>query len=400
MQESDSKHRPVTAAVKEFLRLESLGGVLVLVAAGLALLTANSPLSGYYEVLLETKAAVRIGSFLIEKPFLLWINDGLMAVFFFLIGLELKREFLEGELSSPHKLTLPLIGAAGGIAVPALIYFLLNGSDATAMDAWAIPVATDIAFVLALLGAFGSRVPLALKVFVLTLAIFDDLAAIAIIAVFYVSDLSLTALLWAGAMFIAAVFANRLGVTRISAYALIGLLMWVAVLKSGVHATLAGILIASCIPLSDRRGGSPLRQLEHDLHAPVAFIILPVFAFANAGLPIREMELDAVLHPVAIGVAAGLVVGKSIGIVCFIAIAAFAGVVRLPREINWMQLLGVAFACGIGFTMSLFIAGLALEHGSGAYFNKARLGVLLGSAIAALLGWLVLHFSLRRSEIQ
>ena len=248
MQSSDSNRLPFTAAVREFLRLESLGGVLVLAAAVLALLTANSAWSDYYEALLETEAAVRIGSLLIEKPLLLWINDGLMAVFFFLIGLELKREFLEGELSSPEKLTLPLIGAAGGIAVPALIYALLNGSDATAMDGWAIPVATDIAFVLALLGAFGSRVPLALKVFVLTLAIIDDLA----------------------------------------------------------------------------------------------------------------------------------------------------GIVRLPREISGMQVLGVAFACGIGFTMSLFIAGLALEHGSGEYFNKARLGVLLGSAIAALFGGLVLHMSLAR----
>ena len=396
MQSSNSNRLPFTAAVREFLRLESLGGVLVLAAAVLALLTANSAWSGYYEALLETEAAVRIGSFLIEKPLLLWINDGLMAVFFFLIGLELKREFLEGELSSPEKLTLPLIGAAGGIAVPALIYALLNGSDATAMDGWAIPVATDIAFVLALLGAFGSRVPLALKVFVLTLAIIDDLAAIAIIAIFYVSDLSLTALLWAGAMFLGAVIANRLGVTRITPYALLGLLMWVAVLKSGVHATLAGILIALCIPIRDRGGGSPLRQLEHDLHTPVAFIILPVFAFANAGLPLREMALDAVLHPVTIGVAGGLIVGKSIGITSFIAVAALAGLVRLPREISWMQVLGVAFACGIGFTMSLFIAGLALEHGSGEYFNQARLGVLLGSAIAALLGGLALHLSLGR----
>ncbi|MXW73496.1 MAG: Na+/H+ antiporter NhaA [Gammaproteobacteria bacterium] len=386
----------MTAALREFLRLESAGGAMVLGAAILALLAANSPWAHVYEALLETVASVRIGNFFIEKPLLLWINDGLMAVFFFLIGLELKREFLEGELSSPEKLTLPLVGAAGGIAAPALIYVFLNRSDAIALDAWAIPVATDIAFVLALLGAFGARVPLALKVFVLTLAIIDDLAAIAIIAMFYVADLSVTALLWGSAMFVAAVFANRMGVKRISIYALIGLLMWVAVLKSGVHATLAGILIALCIPLKGRNGGSPLRELEHELHVPVAFIVLPVFAFANAGLPIREMALDAILHPVAIGVAAGLVLGKSIGIVSFVGIASLAGLARLPREITWMQLLGVAFACGIGFTMSLFIAGLALEHGSGAYFNKARLGVLLGSALAALLGWLVLHFSLRR----
>ena len=317
-----------------------------------------------------------------------------MAAFFFLIGLELKREFLEGELSSRDTLALPLMGAAGGIVAPALVYACFNFSDAAAMDAWAIPVATDIAFVLALLSAFGAWVPLALKVFVLTLAIFDDLAAIAIIAVYYASDLSLTALLWGALLLAAAVVANRRGVSRISVYALIGATVWLAVLKSGVHATLAGILIAFCIPLRDGKGGSPLRQLEHDLHAPVAFVVLPVFAFANAGLSFNDVSLDSLLHPVALGVWGGLIVGKPIGILAFAWLAVFAGFARLPSEVSWMQLLGVAFACGIGFTMSLFIAGLALEHGSGEYFNIARLGVLSGSVFSAALAAIVLHFSL------
>ncbi|MCY4478162.1 MAG: Na+/H+ antiporter NhaA [Gammaproteobacteria bacterium] len=395
MQASD--RNTFTQAIHEFLRLESAAGALVLGATILALIAANSPLAGLYGALLDTTAAVQVGALLISKPLLLWINDGLMAVFFFLIGLELKREFLEGELSSRDALTLPLMGAAGGIVAPALIYAFFNASDATAMDAWAIPVATDIAFVMALLSAFGARVPLALKIFVLSLAIFDDLAAIVIIALFYAADLSPAALLSGAVLLAAAVVANRLGVSRVSVYALIALPLWVAVLKSGVHATLAGILIAFCIPLRDRQGGSPLRQLEHDLHAPVAFVILPVFAFANAGLSFAEMTLDSALHPVALGIWVGLIAGKPLGIGAFAAFAVLAGFARLPRGVGWLQLLGVAFACGIGFTMSLFIAGLAIEHGSGEYFNVARLGVLLGSVLSALLSAAVLHFSLGKS---
>ena len=397
MQESDTHSKPLTKAIREFLRLESAAGALVLGAAILALIAANTPLAGLYGALLETIGAVQVGALRIEKPLLLWINDGLMAVFFFLIGLEMKREFLEGELSSRETLSLPLAGAAGGIVAPALIYAFFNRPNAIAMDAWAIPVATDIAFALALLGAFGARVPLALKVFVLALAIFDDLAAIVIIAFFYAADLSVFALLWGGVLLAAAVAANRLRVTRISAYALIGVALWVAVLKSGVHATLAGILIAFCIPLRDRQGGSPLRRLEHELHAPVAFVILPVFAFANAGLSFGEMSLQSVLHPVSLGIWLGLAAGKPIGIVAFAGLAVLVGLARMPRAIGWTQLLGVAFACGIGFTMSLFIAGLALEHGSGDYFNIARLGVLIGSLLSALLGALTLHFSLGKA---
>jgi NhaA family Na+:H+ antiporter len=262
------------------------------------------------------------------------------------------------------------------------------------MDGWAIPVATDIAFALALLGAFGSRVPTALKIFLLCLAIFDDLAAIVIIAIFYSGDLSLTALMISAATLTVAVAMNRIGVTRISAYLLLGVVLWVATLKSGVHATLAGVLIGFCIPTRDREGGSPLRRLEHDLHGPVAFAILPLFAFANAGLSLTGISFADLSNPVTVGVIAGLFVGKPAGILLFVGLAVALGFVRLPKGISWMQLVGVAFACGIGFTMSLFIAGLAFEHGSGDFFGADRLGILVGSGLAAIAGYLVLKFSL------
>ena len=395
MQQSDSRFHSLRSAIQEFLRLESTGGMLVLGATLLALLVANSPLVSLYQALLEIVGAVRIGALAVEKPMLLWINDGLMAVFFFLVGLELKRELLEGELSSPKRIALPLIGAAGGIVGPALIYVAFNWGDPVALDAWAIPVATDIAFVLALLSIFGRRVPVALKVFVLSLAIFDDIAAILIIALFYSADLSLSAVLVGAALLAVAVAMNRFGVTRISSYVFIGVLLWVAVLKSGVHATLAGILVALCIPMGDRRGSSPLRELEHDLHGPVAYVILPLFAFANAGLSLTGMTLESLFHPVTIGIWLGLFLGKPIGIMTFVGVAVYFGLARLPKGTNWLQLLGVAFACGIGFTMSLFIAGLAFEHGSGGYFNLDRLGVLVGSALSAICGALILHWSLK-----
>ncbi len=385
---------PLAGAVREFMRMESAAGILLLLSALLAMLVANSPLSGVYGALLDTTVAVQVGALAIDKPLLLWVNDGLMAVFFFLIGLEVKRELLEGELSSFDQVVLPGMGALGGMIVPAAIYAWLNWGDSIALDGWAIPVATDIAFALALLGVFGSRVPLSLKVFLLTLAIFDDLAAIVIIAVFYSGDLSLSALL-AGVVALAlAVTMNRRGVTRTSSYILLGIVLWIAVLKSGVHATLAGVLIAFCIPMRDEGGKSPLRDLESDLHGPVAFAILPIFAFANAGLNLGGMSLDDLTHPVTMGVVAGLVLGKPLGILSFIGIAVALGLARLPTNINWLQLLGVAFACGIGFTMSLFIAGLAFEHGSGNYFVGDRLGILVGSIASALAAYIVLSLSL------
>ncbi len=382
--------------VQEFIRLESAGGVLLLLATMLAMLLANSPLKFLYDIILDTPVSVQVGTLIVAKPLLLWINDGLMAIFFFLIGLEIKREVLQGELSSVEQVVLPGMGALGGMLVPALIYAWFNRGDAVALDGWAIPVATDIAFALALLAAFGARVPTALKIFLLTLAIFDDLAAIVIIAVFYSQDLSGPAMLVALVALCMAVAMNRTGVMRTSSYLLVGIVLWVAVLKSGVHATLAGVLIAFCIPMQDPHGNSPLRRLEADLHTPVALVILPLFAFANAGLSFATLSWTDVTHPVTLGVIAGLLVGKPLGILLFTVLTTATGLARLPAGVSWAQVAGVACACGIGFTMSLFIAGLAFEHGSGAYFIGDRLGIVIGSILSAVVAGLVLHLSLPR----
>ncbi|MDE0450883.1 MAG: Na+/H+ antiporter NhaA [Gammaproteobacteria bacterium] len=383
-----------TSAIREFIQLESAGGILLLVAAIAALVAVNTPLATLYAGLVDTTIAVQVGAVAIEKPLLLWVNDGLMAVFFFLVGLEVKREFLEGELSSARQVVLPGLGAVGGMAVPAAIYAALNWHDPVALDGWGIPVATDIAFALALLSVFGRRVPPSLKVFLLTLAIFDDLAAIAIIAIFYSADLSLEALIVGVVALGVGVTLNRLRVTSITAYVLVGVVLWVAMLKSGVHATLAGVLIAFCVPTRDPEGGSPLRQLEHDLHAPVAYAILPVFAFVNAGIPLGGIGIDDMLHPVTLGITAGLFLGKPAGIVAFVGLGVLLRAVSLPDGVTWGQIIGVAWACGIGFTLSLFIAGLAFEHGSGEYYAGDRLGILIGSVASAVAAWLVLQWSL------
>lgn len=382
--------------IRDFIQLESSGGIAILIAAVTALLLANTPASSIYGMLLDTTIAVQVGGLTVSKPLLLWVNDGLMAVFFFLIGLEVKREILEGTLSSASQILLPGLAALGGMLVPAGIYAAMNWQDTVALDGWAIPVATDIAFALALLGVFGRRVPLQLKVFLLSLAIFDDLAAILIIAIFYSEDLSLWNLLIGSLALGGAVVLNRMGVMRTTPYILIGIILWVAVLKSGVHATLAGILIAFCIPLKGKNGHSPLKALEEDLHLPVAFAILPTFAFVNAGLSLSGIGVADLVHPVTLGVAAGLFLGKPIGVMLFVAVPVAFGLITLPKRVTWMQILGVSFACGIGFTMSLFIAGLAFEHGSGAYFAGDRLGILIGSFASAIAAYIVLRLSLRR----
>ena len=393
----------IADAIGDFIKLESFAGILLLVSAVIAMLIANSPLAQGYDALLNTPVAVQVGALAIDKPLLLWINDGLMALFFLLVGLEIKREFLEGELSSAAQVVLPGMGALGGMIVPAAIYAWLNWGNPVAMDGWAIPVATDIAFALALLGAFGSRVPTSLKVFLLTLAIFDDLAAIVIIAIFYSGDLSVGSLLFGAGVLAVAIAMNRGGVTQTSSYIILGVVLWVAVLKSGVHATLAGVVIAFCIPMRDKEGRSPLRELENDLHGPVAYAILPLFAFANAGLALGGMSMADLAHPVTLGVVPGVVgvlgrVGKPVGILLFVGLAVGLRLIRLPDRVTWPQLLGVAFACGIGFTMSLFIAGLAFEHGSGDYFVGDRLGILVGSVLSAVAAYLVLHVSLPRQS--
>lgn len=397
---SSQESLPILSAIQSFIKLETAGGILLLCAAVLAMVVANSPLSAIYDGFLDTTIAVQVGALEINKPLLLWVNDGLMAIFFFLIGLEIKREVLEGELSTFSQVVLPGVGALGGMLVPAAVYVWLNWGDSVAIDGWAIPVATDIAFALTLLSVFGRRVPVSLKVFLLTLAIFDDLAAIIIIAVFYSGDLSMTALIFGAASLMVAVIMNRMGVNRISAYVFLGVVLWVAVLKSGVHATLAGVLIAFCIPMRDRAGKSPLLNLEHDLHGPVAFVVLPLFAFANAGLSLSGMSMEDLAHPVTLGVVLGLLVGKPIGILGFVAVAVALGIAKLPNRVTWSQLTGVAFACGIGFTMSLFIAGLAFEHGSGDYFSGDRLGILVGSILSALAAAVLLQVSLPKAAEQ
>ncbi len=379
--------------LRELMRNEAAGGVLLMATALIAMLVANSPWQDAYARLIDWPLAIGIAPLAIEKPLLLWINDGLMAVFFLLVGLELKREIIEGELRSPARIAMPAFGAAGGMIAPALIYLAINHDDPAAVNGWAIPVATDIAFALGVLMLLGGRAPTALKVFLVSLAIFDDLGAIVIIALFYAGALSLIALAIAAACAVALQMMNRRGVTQLWPYLLIGLAMWVAVLKSGVHATLAGVLLALFVPL--RAPGRPLARLEHRLHAPVAFVILPVFAFANAGVPLGDDGLAALLHPVPLGVMLGLLLGKPIGVFGACWLAAKAGFARLPQGIGWAHVFGVALLCGIGFTMSLFIGSLAFEESAGAggaplLFDE-RLGILAGSLLSAILGWLALR---------
>lgn len=388
----------LSSALLSFIRLESAGGAVLIAATVLAMIAANTPLAPAYGLLLDTRLTVSIGEAGIDKPLLLWINDGLMAVFFFLIGLEVKRELCEGELSSAERVALPAVGAAGGILAPACIYAALNWGDAGAMDGWAIPVATDIAFALALLRAFGDRVPVSLKAFLLALAIFDDLAAIAIIALFYTADLSPGMLAVAGVALLVAIALNRRGVANVTAYVLLGLVLWVALFKSGVHATLAGVLIAFCIPLRGGDGRSPLKDLERDLHTPVASVVLPVFAFANAGISFAGVEWGDFVDPVTLGIALGLFLGNPIGIVGLVGLAVLLRWVALPEGVTWAQLTGMAFACGIGFTMSLFIASLAFEHGGGDYWAADKLGILLGSLASAAVAYVVLSAALPRNR--
>jgi NhaA family Na+:H+ antiporter len=388
-------------AIKEFLRYEAASGILLFIAALLAMLAVNSAFSHYYDALLNIPVEIRFGEFAIAKPLLLWINDGLMAIFFFLIGLEVKREILDGELSEPARVILPVIAAVGGMLGPALIYVAINWGDPVALKGWAIPSATDIAFALGVLALLGSRIPGALKLFLMTLAIVDDLGAIVIIAIFYTEDLSLMSLaIGAGAVVL--LFAlNRKGVLSLAPYLLIGLVLWAAVLKSGVHATLAGVITAFFIPFKKQEGEekTQLETLEHDLHPAVAFGILPLFAFANTGISFDGLSWDSFLRNVPLGIIAGLFIGKQIGVFGFSWVAVKTGIAKLPQGVNWLQLWGVSLLCGIGFTMSLFISSLAFEQVSGEYMVDDRLGILTGSILSGLLGYLVLRaFSRKASQ--
>ena len=378
---------------QKFLRLETAGGFLLMAALVLALFAENSLFKPYYDLLLSTPVELRIGPLKLAKPLLLWVNDALMAVFFFLVGLELKREVLAGQLSSPSKIALPALAAVAGIAVPALIYAAINHTDPQAMRGWAIPTATDIAFALGVLALLGSRVPGALKLFLLAVAIIDDIGAIVIIAIFYSGDLSTMMFAVAGAAILMLAILNWRGVTSATPYMLVGAILWVAVLKSGIHATLAGIVLAMFIPLSGNKDEDKplLLRLEHDLHATVAFIILPVFAFANAGINLSGLKLADVLAPVPLGIALGLIVGKQVGIFGIIWITVKAGLAKLPENVGWMQIYGLSVLCGIGFTMSLFISSLAFEQAGAGYAMNERFGIIFGSLVSAVLGYVILR---------
>ena len=384
--------------IKVFLQQESGRGALLFAAALLALVCANSFLSEYYALFLGTPVEIRIGALQIAKPLLLWVNDGLMAVFFFLVGLELKRELVEGELSSIENIVLPGVGAIGGMVVPALIYLYFNIDDPVASQGWAIPAATDIAFALGVLMLLGSRVPVSLKVFLTSLAIFDDIGAVVIIALFYTAKISLLALVVIVCCVIALYLINRKNVVSYSPYMFVGIVMWVATLKSGVHATLAGVVLAMFIPIKVEtdKALSPLKSLEDDLQGVVAFLVLPLFAFVNAGISFAGVSVAQLLHGVPLGIAMGLFLGKQLGIFgcCWLFIR--LKLAAMPDGMNWLRLYGVAVLCGVGFTMSLFIGSLAFEESGEDLFFDERLGILLGSLLSGIAGYLILRFSLNK----
>ncbi len=382
--------------IATFLRMEAAGGILLMLATVFALIASNTGLQSFYDLILSTPLEVRIGALGVDKPLLLWINDGLMAIFFFHVGLELKRELLEGELSDKRNIILPGVGAIGGMLVPAGIYLFFNFDDPVAINGWAIPAATDIAFALGVLTLLGSRVPVSIKIFLTSLAIFDDIGAIIIIAIFYTSQISVTALLVAAVCVPILFVLNRADVIAKGPYLFLGLVLWVATLKSGVHATLAGVLLAMFIPMTSNKAPevSLLKTMEHELHAVVAFWVLPIFAFANAGIDFAGISSEQIIHGVPIGIALGLFIGKQIGVFAFCWLFIKMGITRLPAGMSWLSLYGAAALCGIGFTMSLFIGSLAFEQSGVDVLFDERVGILLGSVLSGVLGYFVLRKSL------
>ncbi|PHZ58210.1 Na+/H+ antiporter NhaA [Photobacterium leiognathi] len=380
----------MTDAIRKFLKLESAGGIILIIAALIAMIIANSPLASVYNDTLHSYVAGLSVSH--------WINDGLMAVFFLLIGLEVKRELIEGALNTKEKAIFPAIAAVGGMVAPALIYVAFNYSDPMAIKGWAIPAATDIAFALGVMALLGNRVPVSLKVFLLALAIIDDLGVIVIIALFYSSDLSTVALAVAFASTAVLFWMNLKNVTKISWYLIVGAVLWVSVLKSGVHATLAGVVLGFIIPLTGKDGRSdthsPLKHLEHVLHPYVAFAILPIFAFANAGISLDGVSLESLSAMLPVGIAAGLFIGKPLGIFTACVIAVKCGFAKLPDDIGFKHIFAVSVLCGIGFTMSIFISSLAFVGADESFATYSRLGILLGSTVAAVVGYVLLSRSL------
>ncbi len=386
--------------MRDFLKLESASGIVLVMAGLVAMVAANTPLADAYQSLLQLPIKVQVGTFKLDKSLLIWINDLLMAIFFLLVGLEIKREVVAGELSDRHKVALPALAALGGMIVPAAIYAAVNWHDPVGIRGWAIPSATDIAFALGVLSLFGERVPVGLKIFLMTLAVLDDLGAIVVIALFYTSDLSVHALALA-AIALGVLFAlNRSGVMRIAPYVLVGTALWIFVLKSGVHATLAGVVTALFVPARDPAAPShpPASRLEHSLHPWVAFGILPFFAFANAGINLAGFSLQALLEPIPLGILLGLFVGKQVGVFGFAWVAVKAGLARLPEGVTFVQIYGAAILCGIGFTMSFFIGMLAFENtATGEVIVSDQLGILAGTLLSAIFGSLVLYRVLPRA---
>jgi NhaA family Na+:H+ antiporter len=382
----------LTPGLKRFFASESAGGIVLAIAAVAALILSNSPWREAYAAFARIPGEVRIGGdwLVLAKPLLVWVNDLWMAVFFFLVGLEIKREFVSGELAQRSQAVLPMVAALGGMAAPALIYAAINAGDPVSLHGWAIPAATDIAFAIGIVMLLGSRVPASLKVFLTAVAIIDDLGAIVVIALFYTSQLSLTMLGAAAACLVVLFALNRARVTRADLYLVVGLVLWTCVLKSGVHATLAGVATALFIPSSDGKGGSPAEDLEHGLHPWVAFLILPMFAFANAGVSLIGLNAGDLLHPVSLGIAAGLLFGKAIGVFGSSWLMIRAGLARQPGGASWGQFFGVCVLCGIGFTMSLFIGGLAFEGLGADHETRVKLGVLGGSILSGIAGTLIL----------
>lgn len=432
------ENRPIDELLKpinQFLRLEASSGILLMVMAMLALVLANTALSETYFSTLEIPLTVGFGDFMIQKPMLLWINDGLMAIFFFLVGLEIKREVLVGELSSPKQAMLPIMAAIGGMLIPAGAYVLVIG-ETPFVSGWGIPMATDIAFALGILALLGTRAPVALKIFLTALAIIDDLGAVLVIAIFYTSKINLVALFVGFGTLALLVFGNKLGIRKTRFYVILGIVLWLAFLKSGVHATIAGVLLALTVParrrlnevtfrdkaksfldsirvgeVDDRKNqevvnaleilskgaATPLARMEHALHGWVAFFIMPIFALANAGVDLREVSiLDALAHPVALGIIIGLFVGKQVGVVIFSWLALKFNIAEMPKGVTWKQLYGVAILTGVGFTMSLFIAGLSFADPE--VLDRAKTGILAASLLAGVAGYFLLRTAAPEAE--
>lgn len=377
--------------IQRFLKLESAGGILLLFSAAVAMLLANSPLSNQYNDFLNLPVSLQIGSFSINKTLIHWINDGFMAVFFVLVGMEVKKELFEGALSTYQQAIFPAIAAVGGMIVPALVYWFIAKQDPSLANGWAIPMATDIAFALGIMALLSKQVPLPLKIFLLALAIIDDLGAIVVIALFFSHELSVQALIFSGISILTLVLLNRFRVSALCAYMVIGAILWASVLKSGVHATLAGVIIGFCIPLKGKKGERPLHDFEHILAPWSSFVILPLFAFANAGVSFDGIDVSMISSPLLLAIACGLIIGKPVGVFGFSYISVKLGLAKLPDGINFKQIFAVAILCGIGFTMSMFLASLAFDADAGESVNTlSRLGILLGSTVSATLGYLFL----------